>query len=209
MNRTDIRLSLPSKGRLGTETLSFLAASGLEVKQVNPRQYTAGIPTLPNLMVLFQRVGDIVVSVRDGSVDFGITGLDILLERQGDSRETLIIHDKLPFGGCQLCVAVPEGWNHVQSTADLVGHARSLPTPLRVATKFPRLTAEYLSNLGMSFTLVEAEGTLEVAPAIGFADMIVDLVSSGQTLRDNRLRKLSDGVILNSQAVRSRRVQKY
>jgi ATP phosphoribosyltransferase len=78
----DIRLSLPSKGRLAQPTLDFLAACGLKVEKPNPRQYAAGMPTLPALTVLFQRAGDIVVSVRDGSVDFGITGMDMVAERR-------------------------------------------------------------------------------------------------------------------------------
>ena len=201
LDRKDIRISLPSKGRLGTESTSFLAECGLAVRQVNPRQYTAKIPALPTVTVIFQRPGDIVVSVRDGSIDFGITGLDMVSERQGDGDGILILHNDLRFGGCQLCAAVPEAWKHVRSTADLAAHARSLPRPLRVATKFPNMTDRYLRALDLPFVLIEAEGTLEVAPAIGYADMITDLVSSGQTLRDNRLRRLDDGVILKSQAV--------
>ena len=77
---TDIRLSLPSKGRLAQATLDFLADCGLRVDKPNPRQYAARIPALPGLTVLFQRPGDIVVSVRDGSVDFGITGMDVVAE---------------------------------------------------------------------------------------------------------------------------------
>jgi ATP phosphoribosyltransferase len=85
--------------------------------------------------------------------------------------------------------------------ADLAARGEGLTRPLRVATKFPNLTGRYLEGHGVSpVTLVPAEGTLEVAPAIGYADLIADLVSSGQTLRDNRLRPLDDGVILRSQA---------
>jgi len=199
--RKDIRISLPSKGRLGAESTSFLSECGLPIRQINPRQYTAEIPALPGVTVLFQRPGDIVVSVRDGSVDFGITGLDMVSERQGAGDDVLILHENLRFGGCQLCAAVPEAWEHVRTAADLAAHARSLPQPLRVATKFPYMTGRFLEALDLPFVIVEAEGTLEVAPAIGYADMITDLVSSGQTLRDNRLRKLDDGVILTSQAV--------
>ena len=81
--RTDIRLALPSKGRLEQDALAFLADSGLRVEKPNPRQYMARIPNLPGLTVIFQRPGDIVVSVREGSVDFGITGFDVTEERRG------------------------------------------------------------------------------------------------------------------------------
>ncbi len=200
-DRTDIRISLPSKGRLGEETLEFLADCGLVVHKPNPRQYAARIPALPELTVLFQRPGDIVVSVCDGSVDVGVTGLDIVSERRGGDDRILVIHDALRFGQCRLCVAVPEAWDDVQDIAGLAQHARRLPHPIRVATKFKHLTGAFLSEHDVPHTLVEAEGTLEVAPAIGYADIISDLVSSGQTLRDNRLRPLDDGEILHSQAV--------
>jgi ATP phosphoribosyltransferase len=193
---TDVRLSLPSKGRLNLGALEFLAACGLRVEKTNPRQYAARIPALPGLTVLFQRPGDIVVSVRDGSVDFGITGMDMIAERQGENGAVLAIHDQLNFGHCRLALAVPEEWEHVCVVRDLA----ALPQPLRVATKFPHLTGGFLERHGLRFQLIHAEGTLEAAPAIGYADLIADLVSSGQTLRDNRLRLLDDGLILRSQA---------
>lgn len=198
---TDIRLSLPSKGRLAQAALDFLAACGLEVEKPNPRQYAARIPVLPRLTVLFQRPGDIVVSVRDGSVDLGITGIDVVAERQGDNGAVLVLHDALNFGHCRLCLAVPEEWETVHTMADLAVHARALARPLRVATKFPRLTSDFLNRHAVTrYSLINVEGTLEVAPAIGYADLIADLVSSGQTLRDNRLRPLDDGTITHSQA---------
>ncbi|TEU10352.1 MAG: ATP phosphoribosyltransferase, partial [Anaerolineales bacterium] len=195
----------PSKGRLAQAALDFLAACGLEVEKPNPRQYAAHIPALPGLTVLFQRPGDIVVSVRDGSVDFGLTGMDVVAERQGPRSENggavLALHDALNFGHCRLCLAVPEEWDTVHTMADLAAHARALARPLRVATKFPRLTSGFLDRHAVtSYALIKVEGTLEVAPAIGYADLIADLVSSGQTLRDNRLRLLDDGTILRSQA---------
>ena len=159
------------------------------------------MPALPSLTVLFQRAGDIVVSVRDGSVDFGITGMDMVAERRGDNGEVLVLHDALRFGACRLCLAVPEMWDGVQEVAHLSGQADALGHPLRVATQFPHLTSAYLEQRGIPFSLVRAEGTLEVAPTIGYADCIADLVSSGQTLQDNRLRTLDDGTILESEAV--------
>jgi ATP phosphoribosyltransferase len=198
---TDIRLSLPSKGRLSEGALGFLADCGLKVYKPNPRQYEARIPALPGLTVLFQRPGDIVVSVRDGSVDFGITGMDMVGEHRGKNGRVLVLHDRLGFGHCRLCLAVPESWERVQTVGSLAERAERLGRPLRVATKFPRLTGAFLQEQGVdSFSLIKAEGTLEVAPAIGYADMIADLVSSGQTLRDNRLRQLKDGAIVQSEA---------
>jgi ATP phosphoribosyltransferase len=197
---TDIRLSLPSKGRLAEDAERLLTACGLPIYKPNPRQYAASIPALPGVTVIFQRPSDIVVSVRDGSVDFGVTGLDVIGEKRGDSDKVLVLHAALGFGHCRLSIAVPEEWKTVQTMAYLAAYARDLGRPLRVATKYANLTGDFMTRLDIPCTLIEAEGTLEAAPAIGYADIICDLVSSGQTLRDNRLRPLEDGVIVHSQA---------
>ena len=180
--------------------MSFLAQAGLSVFKPNPRQYQAEIPALPELGVLFQRPGDIVVSVRQGSVDFGITGIDVIEEKRGDNGDILILHDTLGFGHCALTLAVPEAWDQVNDLPTLKAWSATLGRPLRVATKFPILTERFLSQQGIPHSLIAAEGTLETAPTIGYADVISDLVSSGQTLKDNRLRALPDGVIQLSQA---------
>ncbi len=198
-SRKEIRLALPSKGRLAESALDLLTNAGLGIHKPNPRQFKASIPGLPGLTVLFQRAGDIVVSVRDGSVDFGITGGDVVAEKRGDNGTVLTLHDTLGFGYCSLNVIVPESWGDVRTMTDL----RKCWTDkkLRIATKFPQLTETFLAQKGLKNAhLIFAEGTLEIAPTIGYADIIVDLVSTGTTLRDNRLRMLDDGCILNSQA---------
>lgn len=206
MARNDIRLALPSKGILSDGSLEFLEACGLKVFRPNPRQYAAVIPGLPGVTVMFQRPGDIVVSVQQGSVDFGITGYDVLAEKmaaQNGAGNVLMLHDELGFGPCTLCLAAPED-RPIRNTADLAGWAGELDRTgsiLRIATRFPRLTAEFLERRDVRpYKLIGVEGTLEIAPAIGYADLIADLVSSGVTLRDNHLRPLDDGVILRSQA---------
>jgi ATP phosphoribosyltransferase len=98
-------------------------------------------------------------------------------------------------------VAVPESWDSVETVDGLRDMVESLGRPLRVATKFPVLVKRFFATKNIPISIVDAEGTLEIAPAIGYADLIADLVSSGQTLKDNRLRPLADGVILKSQAV--------
>jgi ATP phosphoribosyltransferase len=199
--RNDIRLALPSKGRLADAAVSFLADAGLRIYKPNPRQYEASIPALPGLTVLFQRAGDIAVSVRDGSVDFGITGWDAVCERRGANGDLLPLHRELGFGVCTLNAIVPEAWEDARRMADVAALSARRGQPLRVATKFHNLTQAFFARHGLAdVRLIDAEGTLEVAPAIGYADMIVDLVSTGTTLRDNRLRALDDGLILESQA---------
>ncbi len=197
----EVRLSLPSKGRLAQPARDFLARCGLEIDHPNPRRYQASIPALPGLTVLFQRARDIVVSVREGSVDLGITGRDVVEEHRGDADDVLILHDALGFGHCALTIAVPEAWD-VSTMADLQRYVQeTLDRALRVATKFPKLTSRFLARHQVPHTLVTVEGALEIAPVIGYADAIADLVTTGQTLRDNRLRPLQDGIVLRSQAV--------
>ena len=201
MNRRLLRLSIPSKGRLSEDSLNFLAACGLEVYKPNPRQYEASIPSVPELTVLFQRPTDIVISVRNGSVDFGITGLDVLAEYRGSNGDILPLHSALGFGACTLDVIVPDTWTGVTRMTDLAYKQAELGRPLRVATKFPNVAAPFFAQNGLSnFNFIAAEGTLEIAPTIGYADLITDLVSTGTTLRDNHLKRLEDGKILSSQA---------
>jgi len=200
MTQPTIRLSLPSKGRLEVDALDFLAETGLRVFKPNPRQYEAQVPSLPELGIIFQRPGDIVASVRQGTIDFGITGIDVLEEKRGDNGDIIVLHDALGFGSCALKLAVPEAWTDVTDIPSLKKYAGTFDRPLRVATKFPVLTERFLKQHNIPHTLISAEGTLETAPTIGYADIISDLVSSGQTLQDNRLRALPDGLIQPSQA---------
>lgn len=199
--REDVRLALPSKGRLAEDVLSLLENAGLSVYKPNPRQFQASIPSLPGLNVLFQRAGDIAVSVHDGTVDFGITGWDVVSEKGGNNGETLPLYKELGFGFCSLNVIIPEDWTEVRKMSDLNTIQNKLGRPLRVATKYPNCTKVFFEQHNLSgIQLVEAEGTLEIAPTIGYSDLIVDLVSTGTTLRDNRLSPLEDGKILESQA---------
>ncbi len=101
----DIRLALPSKGRLEHDVLQFMDACGLGIYKPNPRQYQATVPAIPELKVLFQRPGDIVVGVRQGSLDFGIAGLDSVEEKRGDNGDVVVVHDGLGWPGCVWAMA--------------------------------------------------------------------------------------------------------
>ena len=199
-----LRLALPSKGELEEPTLSFLRACGLAVDRPNARQYTAGIPTLDGTVVLFQRAADIPAKVEEGSVELGVTGLDTVREGLHEGSQCTVLLEDLDFGHCDLVVAVPETWIDVSSMADLAEVAeemRGQGMELRVATKYTRLTRQFLLQKGLNyFSLVASTGAIEVAPTMGFADVIADLSTSGTTLRENALRTLSDGTVLSSQA---------
>ena len=205
MTRTDIRFALPSKGALQKDTVNFLESCGLHIHRPNQRQYVARLSGVDNVTIIFQRPGDIVVGVRQGSLDFGITGYDILAEKAFGliGSTVLLLHDALGYGPCTLNLAVPEE-TAVYTMTDLADWAKERSHsdyPLRVATKFPQLTNAFLQKHGVQPTrLIDAEGTLEIAPAIGYADLIADLVSTGITLRDNHLRQVEGGEILQSQA---------
>lgn len=207
MNENRVTFALPSKGAIAEPTLDFLRSCDLRVVQTNPRQYTATVPALPHVDVLFQRVADIVYKVMDGTVDMGITGLDVVHEIAGNTLgdEVLILHENLRFGACQLLVAVPEAWIDVDTMADLVDISLDFREHkhrnLRVATKFTNLARQFLHQHGVHhFTLVEAEGAIEAAPMLGYGDIIVDLSATGTTLRENHLKPISDGVLLDSNA---------
>lgn len=195
-----VRLALPSKGQLGDSTLQFLNACGLRVNKTNPRQYTATIPAMPAVEVVFQRSADIPRTVSDGDMDLGITGFDTLEEHAlEETANVMVLHEALGYGGCALVVAVPNDWP-VYTSADLSDFATER-SGLRVATKFPNLTRQYLAKRHVEpIRVVLASGALEAMPTIGSADFISDISATGTTLRDNHLRMLDDGTILESEA---------
>ena len=198
-----VRIAIPSKG-MEEQTLEFLANCGMKVSRPNPRQYRAAIPALAGVEVLFQRAPDVFAKVAEGSVDLGITGYDIVREHEREDDGVVILEKALGFGTCSLVIAVPEGWIDVSSVTDVAeisAEFRRRGRDLRVATKYPNLTRQYLFDHGINyFTLAESSGALEAAPALNAADMIVDIVSSGVTLRENRLKRVAGGTIVDSQA---------
>ena len=204
LGKASLRLLLPSDGDLYQPTLDFLRGCGLPVRRPNARRYTATVPAIPGVEVLFQRTADITSKVEDGSAELGITGLDRLLEYREDDRRAAVLVDNLGFGRCDLVLAVPDSWLDVTSLADLADLAlefRQRGKQLRIATKYPRLLSEFLYDRGINyFTLAPASGTLEAAPVAGYADLIADLSATGTTLKENRLKTLEDGTVLSSQA---------
>ncbi len=164
---------------------------------------TGVMPGLPNVGVLFQRVKDVLYKVADGTVQLGITGYDVVSEYPSDN--VVVIHNALGYGHCKLIVAVPEAWIDVDSISDLVDVALDFreryQRNIRVATTYTSLTRRFLHAQGIHhFTLVKAEGAIEAAPTTGYADIVVDLTQTGTTLRENHLRPLNDGVIVEAQA---------
>jgi ATP phosphoribosyltransferase len=198
-----VTIALPSKGALAEPTTNFLRECGLRVHKPNPRQYTGAIPALPSYDVLFQRVKDVAYKVADGTAHLGITGYDVV--REQPHEDLIVIHDRLGYGYCRLLVAVPEAWVDVQNMADLVEVALDFreykQRNIRVATTYTNLARQFLHAQGIHhFALVKAEGAIEAAPTLGYADIVIDLTQTGTTLRENHLKPVSDGTIIESQA---------
>ncbi|MBI4235988.1 MAG: ATP phosphoribosyltransferase, partial [Chloroflexi bacterium] len=200
-----LRLALPSNQELLEETLSFLGSCGLHVSRRSDRSLSAMVRGVPGCVALFQRSADIPAKVEEGTADIAIVGLDRHLESAREGGETLVLIGDLGYGRCQLVLAVPEAWLDVSSVYDLADLSiafREQGKELRVATKYPRLTRQFLFRRGLNyFSLVEAAGAMEAAPLMGYADVIADIVETGTSLRENRLKTLADGVILESQAI--------
>jgi ATP phosphoribosyltransferase len=181
-----------------------MAGCGLGVDRPSTRRYTAKIPALADVEVLFQRTSDVTQKVEEGSAEVGITGLDRFLEYRTNEEKAVAIIEDLQYGSCEFVLAVPNSWLDVTTVADLADLAlefRQNGKQLRIANKYPRLLSRYLFDRGINyFTLVSASGTLEAAPAAGYADLIADLTATGATLRDNGLKTLEEGTILTSHA---------
>lgn len=200
---TPMTFALPSKGAIAEPTYTFLKEAGLKIHKPNPRQYTGSIPAVPTINLLFQRVKDIVYKVTDGTAQLGITGYDVVCENP--SPDLMVIHPELGYGHCRLVVAVPEAWVDVQNITDFAEVALDFREKkgrnMRVATTYDHLSRKFLHQQHIHhFTLVRAEGAIEAAPTIGYADCVIDLTQTGTTLRENHLKEIAGGTIVESQA---------
>ena len=202
-----ITLAIPSKGRLKEQSLEVLAKAGLVVAlPEDDRKYRARIDGLDTVEVAFLSASEIAGEIGQGTVDLGITGEDLLRETLADWEARAEIVARLGFGHADVVVAVPDIWLDVESMADLDDVAADFRQRhgrrLRIATKYWRLTQQFFSlKHGIQvYRIVESLGATEGAPAAGLADVIVDITTTGSTLRANHLKVLGDGTILKSQA---------
>lgn len=171
-----------SKGRILDDTAGLLAACGirLDPKAANSRQLI--LPTDdPGLRLLIVRASDVPTYVQHGAADLGIAGRDVMLEHGGEGVFQPV---DLGIGRCRLCVAVPEGFDYAQAA---VRGQR-----LRVATKYVHTASQHFARKGVHVDLIKLYGSMELAPLVGLADAIVDVVSTGNTLRANRLVEVED-----------------
>ena len=201
-----ITIGLPSKGRLKEKAIAFFEDKGLKVLQSDKeRNYFATIENKPNIKIIYLHAKEIIQRLGDGTLDVGISGLDLLAESEKNLQDKINIKQKLDFGGANLVVAVPNDWIDVQTIADLEEVAFDTRSKrnkrLRVATKYPNLTNNFLISKGVTqYKLISSLGATETYPFIGSSEIITDITSTGKTLNDNNLRVLKDGLILESKA---------
>tara|TARA_B100000475_G_scaffold30189_1_gene20009 strand:+ start:931 stop:1608 length:678 start_codon:yes stop_codon:yes gene_type:complete len=201
-----ITIGLPSKGRLKDKSIAFFNDRDLKILQNDKeRNYFANIENKPNIKVIYLHAKEIIQRLGDGTLDVGISGLDLLNESEKSLQDKIGIKQKLNFGSADLVVAVPDDWIDVQTIADLEEVAFDIRskrnTRLRVATKYPNLTNNFLISKGVTqYKLISSLGATETYPFIGSSEIITDITSTGKTLQDNNLRVLKDGLILKSTA---------
>ncbi len=209
-----ITIALPSKGRMKEDASAIFERAGMKIVAVgNDRSYRGRIEGWDDVEIAFLSASEISREVGAGTVDFGVTGEDLVREGLADADARVEFAARLGFGHADVIVAVPDIWFDVETMADLGDVAAEFRARhgrrLAIATKYWRLTQQFFSGShGIQlYRIVESLGATEGAPAAGQADIIVDITSTGSTLRANHLKILSDGVILRSQAclVRARK----
>lgn len=208
-------LAVPSKGRLMEDTREAFAKGGMTIaKAGNERGYRGEIGGLDGIEISFVSASEIAKLLRSGDVHMGVTGEDLVRETMADADDKVDFAKKLGFGHADVIVAVPDFWLDVATMADLeeaaVLYRRKHGTRMRVATKYTGLTRRFFAGERFGsprspdhvsmYRIVESLGATEGAPAAGTAELIVDITSTGSTLRANGLRVLDDGVILKSEA---------
>ncbi len=176
-DRTSLRFAIPGKGRLKDPSIDLLRKAGFDFRAKDRHLYATC--TNSDIVFIFVRADDIPVLVNEGVVDMGITGSDLVIERKAVLEEIL----PLGFGRCRLCVAVHDSFKS-NDLKPLAGKT--------IATSFPHITTEFFKSNGIDVKCVEMNGSVEIMVALGLADAIVDIVETGDSLRDNNLRILKD-----------------
>jgi ATP phosphoribosyltransferase len=199
-NNNQLILAL-SKGRIFEETLPLLQAAGITVTENPETSRKLILPTNdPNVRVIIVRASDVPTYVQYGAADFGVAGKDVLIEHGGEGLYQPI---DLNIAKCRMSVAVPAGFDYASAVRQ---GAR-----LRVATKYVQIAREHFAAKGVHVDLIKLYGSMELAPLVGLSDAIVDLVSTGSTLRANNLveiehiMEISSRLVVNQAALKLKR----
>ena len=202
-----INIGIPSKGRLRKDTLSIFKNKNLKIlSERGERDLFGYIKGNKKIKIVYLHAREIIERLGDESLDIGFSGYDLLKESELNVQNKVTINKKLDYGNATLVVAVPDEWIDVQTLADLYeisfDFKDNKKSRLRVATKYPNLTKEFLFSKGVTqFKLVPSLGATEVYPFTGSSEILTDITSTGETLKANNLRILKDGNILKSTAI--------
>lgn len=181
-----LKIAIPNKGRLSEKIYGLLSAAGLNFPSKDER--TLQVTTKDKkYSIIFVRTADIPKFLEDGVADVGFTGFDIVTELNSDVDKIM----DLDFGYCEMVVAVKEEDSYL--------NPEDLPASLKVATSFPNIAKEYFKKIGKTAKVIEVSGATEITPRLGLADVVVDITSSGSTLKSNKLRVIDK--ILESTAI--------
>jgi ATP phosphoribosyltransferase len=203
---TALTLGLPSKGRLQTDTIDWFAQRGIQIARTgDSRQYAAQARGIDGLDVVMLSAGEIPRELAQGRIHLGVTGADLIREHIPAWQTRIHLAAGLGFGQADLIVAVPAFWVDVETMADLDEVAETFRARhghgLRIATKYPTLTRAFFQSRGVAdYRLVDSQGATEAGPMNQSCEAIADITTSGETLRANNLKILTDGLILQSQA---------
>ena len=206
MKKDKIRIGIPSKGRLRKDILNIFKRNKLNlISERGERDLLGSIKQLKNIKVLYLHAREIIERLGDGSLDLGFSGYDLLKESEINVQNKINVSKKYDFGKATLVIAIPDPWIDTQTVADLEEIAFEFKDKkkkiLRVATKYPNLTREFLFSKGVTqFKLIASLGATESYPFTGSSEIITDITSTGETLKANNLRILKDGEILKSEA---------
>ncbi|MCD9149921.1 ATP phosphoribosyltransferase [Pseudophaeobacter flagellatus] len=201
-----LKLGVPSKGRLMEKTFDWFAKRGLTLSRTgSEREYAGAIEGVPGMELVLLSAGEIPRELAAGRIHLGVTGTDLVQEKLPLWEQQLQELQPLGFGHADLILAVPQCWIDVDTLGDLDAVAASFRRlhghRLRIATKYHRLVREFLTEAGVAdYQLVDSQGATEGTVKNETAEMVADITSTGETLRANHLKLLSDGLVLQSQA---------
>lgn len=202
-----IRIGVPSKGRLMQDCFDWFGARGVVMRRAGAdREYSGAIDGVEGVALVLLSAGEIPRELAAGRIHLGVTGSDLVCEELGTGAAEVVELARLGFGHADLIIAVPNVWVDVDTVDDLDAAAAAFRAAhghrLRIATKYHRLVREFLQTQGVAdYQLVDSQGATEGTVKNGTAEAIADITSSGETLRANHLRILSDGLIHSSEAV--------
>ncbi len=201
-----LKLGIPSKGRLQDKTIDWFADRGVSVQRTgSEREYAGVVKGMDNIELVLLSAGEIPKELAAGRIHLGVTGTDLVREKMGDWQAIVDEVEPLGFGHADLIIAVPDAWVDVTTVDDLDAVAAQFRTDhgfrLRIATKYHGLVRQFLSDQGVAdYQLIDSQGATEGTVKNLTAEAIADITSTGDTLRANGLRILTDGLILQSQA---------